>query len=178
MALPGERLLLAATLDEVQEGELFDSLPPHMTLVRWAFIQENRRFRIEYGLNNIFSNQYLYQDVRGGASDTYLLDGEKTRVRVMKLQEKDLKFRDAAHSLIKSLGIFNPDDPYADTKSFYEGSARYIPHVTDTPERKIGRFESVSFRSVAMFALNADDPERVHRVLNSYRLADSEEGAV
>lgn len=178
MALPGERLLLATTLDEVQEGELFDTLPPHMSLVRWSNVPEHRRERLEFGLNNIFLNQYLYQDARGAGGDTYLIDGEKARVRVMKLEESDLKFRDAAHSLIKSLGRFDPEDQYADTKSFYKRKAKYSPHVTETPERKVGRLESVSFRTVALFALHADDPEHVHRVLSSYRLADSEDEAV
>lgn len=174
MALPGERLLLAATLDEVQEGELFDTLPPHMSLVRWSSIEEHRRARLNFGLNNIFSDQYLFQDVRGGASDTYQRADETVRVRLVKLEEKDLMFRDVAHSLIKSLGRFDPDDQYADTKSFYTGPAQFNPHVTNTPERHIGRFESVSFRAVALFALHADDPDHIHRVLNSYYLAHSE----
>ncbi|RWZ78446.1 MAG: hypothetical protein EOT05_01655 [Candidatus Microsaccharimonas sossegonensis] len=174
MSLPGERLLLAATLDEVQEGELFDNLPPHMSLVRWSSIAEHRRAQVECGLNNIFSNQHVYQDVLGSVNDSYVIDGERVRVRLMKLKERDLKFRDAAHSLIKSLGRFDPEDRYADTKSFYEGHAKFRPLVKDTPERKIGHFESVSFQTVAMFALHADDPRHIHRVLSSYQLAHSE----
>lgn len=178
MALPGEKLLLAATLDEVQEGELFDTLPPHMSLVRWSNVPDHRRARVYNGLGNIFSDQYLFQNAQGGAKDTYLLEGDKVPVRLIKTEDKGLKFRDAAHSLIKSLGRFDPEDAYADTKSFYEGRAKFSPHVTDTPERKIGRLESVSFRRVALFALHADDPEHIHQVLHSYTLADREDRTV
>lgn len=178
MALPGERLILATTLDEVQEGKLFDTMPVHMPLVRWSNISAGRRDRVAFGLNNIFSDQYLFQDVRGGARDTYQRDGEKVRVRLMDLNEKELQFRDTAHSLIKSLGLFDPEDAYAEARSFYTGkdkTKKFEAYVTDTPERQIGRLESVSFRTVALFALHADDPMHIHRVLNSYLLADSED---
>lgn len=174
MALPGERLLLAATLDEVQEGELFDTLPPHMSLVRWANIQESRRARVQIGLNNIFSDQFLYQEAVGKGYKTYRLDGEKVHARKIELPEKDLNFRDSAHSLIKSLGQFDPEDPYADTKSFLKKKNKFRAHVTDTPERVVSRLESISFRTVALFALNADNPEHIHTVLASYQLAATE----
>lgn len=166
MALPGERLLLATTLDEVQEGDLFGTLPPHMSLVRWSNIPEHRRALVDFGLNNIFSDQYVFQDVRGAAGGTYKREDEEVRVRLMKLKEKDVKFRNVAHSLIKSLGEFDPEDQYA--------NAKFNPHVTNTPERQVGRFESVSFRTVALFALHADDPDHIHRVLSHYQLAARE----
>lgn len=163
MSLPGERLLVATTTDLVEQGEIFQTLPPHMTLVRWANVQENRRFRIYAGLKNIFDDDKIYQDAVGGARGKF---GGYDGTAITKI---DLHRRDAAHSLIDSLGYFDPEDSFAHARSNETAAVRYQAHVSDTPERKIGEGEVFSFQSIGIFAVHADDPE-IFTVLASYRL--------
>ena len=164
MALPGERLLIGAMLNEVETGEDFDRIPPHMTQVRWFNLQENRRFRLLGAMHRLFDdqpasvlNETEKEPITVGVLS--LLGKGFDRVLVRELEGVSTAHHFALHALVKSLGSFDDEDPFAD---------RFNPHITRTKGLKLRRDEPVSFSSVAVISAQEGVPG--YRVLDNYPL--------
>lgn len=164
MALPGERLLIGAMLDEVETGEDFDRIPPHMTEARWFNLQENRRFRLFATMNRLFAdqpasvlNESEKEPITVGVLSLYGKGFD--RVLVRELEGVSASHNFALRALVKSLGSFDDEDPFAD---------RFQPHITRTKGLKLRRDEPVSFSSVAIISAQEGVPG--YRVLDNYPL--------
>jgi hypothetical protein len=164
MALTGERLIIAATLDEVETGETFATIPPHMTVVRWFNLQENRQFRLTGAMDRVLGDKPA--TVFDEAPDKHVVGGnlalfgrwyEPTLVRRLNNVSNGPYF--ALHALVKSIGDFDPKDRFSDT---------FHPHITHTKERSVKRGEAISFASVALIGTQGKHEE--HHVIESFPL--------
>ncbi|HEY8886439.1 MAG TPA: hypothetical protein VIM31_03005 [Candidatus Microsaccharimonas sp.] len=172
MSLPGERLIIAATLDSVERGETFHEIPPHMTVVRWFNLQENRRFRLANAMDRFFTDQPVFDKTIGGRKASFgdtahpvpvrLVNGIET-VKVRADKEGNNRFVNpewfALHALIRSIGSFDEDDLYKDA---------FVPHISDTKDFTLGYRKRVSFDSVAVFG--TEDKHQDYRVIDSFPL--------
>ena len=165
MTLPGERLLIAAMLDDVQTGEDFDRIPPHMTEVRWFNLQENRRFRLFAAMDKLFADQPVSvlnesekEPITVGVLNLFGKGFDRFLVRELEGVYTGHNF--ALHALVKSLGTFDDKDPFKDT---------FQPHITRTKGLTLRRDEPVLFSSVALISAQEDIPG--FRVLENYPLA-------
>ena len=154
--IAGERFLVAATLDAVQTGQEFEHIPPHMTIVRWFQLQQNRIPRLTGAMDRIFTDQPLYQQLVGGKSRQY---GEEEQFSVREILGAENGPTIALRALIKSLGTFRSDDVYVDT---------FSPHVTDEPDRQVRKREQLAFPTVALISAHSD--KRPQRVVESFNL--------
>lgn len=172
MSLPGERLTIAATLKEVTQGETFEALPPHMTVIRWFNLQDNRRFRLETAMDNLFTDKPVFANAIGGRKAELGTAPKLVPVRLVKGidtvsvradEEGNKRFVNpewfALHALIQSLGKFDEDDAFKDV---------FLPHVSDTDDFALGYRKRPAFKSVAVFATEGEQQE--HRVISSVPL--------
>lgn len=168
MALPGERLLISAMLDDVTLDETFDTIPPHMSLVRWFDVQENRRFRILTAMDRFYTNKPSTvfdesETKRVTGSGSALFDREGDEVLVRRLRNVQTAHHIGFHALVRSLGSFDPEDPFSDV---------FTPHVTNTRDRSVRRGEVLEFSSVALIA--DEGPHTQKHVLDVFPLGVSE----
>ena len=159
--IEGERLIIAATLDAVETDQEFERIPPHMTVVRWFQMQENRRFRVIAAMNRLFTDQDVYQDLIGGKAKKY---GEQKQFPVRELIGAETGPSYGLRSLVRGLGSFRADDIYADT---------FSAHVTDTEERRVRRGEKIALATVALISAHSDKPYQ--RVVESFSLGLKED---
>jgi len=135
----GERLLVAATLEPVLEGQEFELIPSHMTVIGWLAIQASQQHRLYSALDRIFSDDY-YQDVVGAKKD-YFGPNEDVPVRTLRNVEKAPWV--GLHALAKSLRGLPENDQFKDV---------FSPHVSDMPKRTVKRGEHLSLSTVAVFS--------------------------
>lgn len=159
--IEGERLIIAATLDAVETGQEFEQIPPHMTIVRWFQLQENRLFRLTGAMDRIFSDQDVYQNLVGGKAKKY---GEERQFSVREILGAETGPSFALRAFVRSLGAFPRDDIYADT---------FSAHVTDSPERKVKRKEKLAIPTVALISAHTGEP--LQRVVSSYALGSPQD---
>lgn len=135
----GEKLLVAATLEPVVQGQEFETIPPHMTVIGWLAIQASRQHFLYSALDKIFSSDY-YQDVVGAKAAKY---GPENDVPVRTLSNVETAPWFGLHALVESLDGFPEDNFFNDV---------FSPHVSDTPERKVKKGEHLAFPTVAVFS--------------------------
>jgi hypothetical protein len=71
MPLAGEKMMIAAMIDPIEQGQTFSKIPAHMTIIRWFNLQESRRARLEFAMDNVFLNSDLYQDTVGAGRELF-----------------------------------------------------------------------------------------------------------
>lgn len=155
-AIQGERLIIAATLDAVDEGQLFDRIPPHMTVVRWFSLPEAQRPYLYNAMDQLFTDQNVYQDLQGGE---HLLYGEQNDIPVREMLNAQDGPTIALRALIKQIGKFPEGAPFVDV---------FSPHVSDEPERSVVTHEHIRIPTVALFSAHSDVKGK--RVEKSYTL--------
>jgi hypothetical protein len=154
--IEGERLIIAATLDPVETGQEFERIPPHMTVVRWFQMQENRQPRVADAMYRIFSNKDIYQKLVGGKHRKY---GEEKEFSVRELLGAETGPSFALRALVRSMGAFRQDDIYAGT---------FSPHVTDDPTRIVKKGEKLALPTVAL--ISAHSGESLQHVVEAFTL--------
>lgn len=154
--IEGERFLIAATLDPVETGDEFERIPPHMSLVGWFQMPENRQFRVTDAMDRIFTNQDVYQKLKGAEHAQYGPEGQ-FKARVLTGAETGPSF--GLRALVRSLGNFRQDDIYANT---------FSPHITDEPGFKVRRNQKLALPTVALISAHPDKP--LQRVVESFPL--------
>lgn len=144
----GERFIIAATIDFVEEGQAFETLPPHMTIVRWFSLPEHRRQFLDNAMGRLMIAEPFQQLVGGKHS----LFGEHNDVPVREM----LGAEDGPHfglsRLVQGLGKFSDNDPFTET---------FRPHITDTPEYAVRAKERISMATVALFSAQAEESANV-----------------
>jgi hypothetical protein len=160
--IEGERLIIAATLDPVETGQEFERMPPHMTIVRWFQMQENRHYRVTGAMDRMFTHQAIYQNLRGAEHATFGEEGQ-FKVRVLTGVETGPSF--GLRALVRSLGSFREDDIYAD---------RFSAHVTDVPGHEVRRGQKLALPTVALISAHSD--ASVQRVVESFKLGQKNDG--
>lgn len=161
----GERLIIAATLDPVETGQEFETLPPHMTVVRWFQLpEESRRKRLDFAMQRslIETEKPVFQNLTGGKLDQF---GEHKDVTVRLINGAEIGPSFALIAFVSSLGRFRKDDKFAKT---------FTPHVTVTPERHVKRGEKLSLPTVALISAREGDP--IQRVEAAYDLRSRRDG--
>lgn len=144
MGVEGEKFLIAATLDSVEVGQEMRHFPPHMTIVPWFSLAENRWRLLESAVHSsVVLPPDVFQHAEGGRHPRY---GQDHDIPVRELKGVELGPSFALRALIQSIGSFK-DGQFVDN---------FSPHVSDTPERKIRRGESIRFASVGVFSRNPD----------------------
>jgi 2'-5' RNA ligase len=152
----GERLLIAATIDSVEEGQAFETLPPHMTIVRWFSLAEHRRHFLDEALGRIMTIGEPFQDLIGGKHSMF---GEHQDVPVREMLGAEIGPHFALSRLARGYGKYEDDDSFTET---------FRPHITDTPEYAVRAKERVSMATVALFSARRD--ERLKTVEAAYQL--------
>jgi len=151
----GERFLIAATIDSVEEGQAFETLPPHMTVVRWFSLAEHRRHFLDNAMGRLMTAEPFQQLVGGKHS----LFGEHNDVPVREMLGAEAGPHFGLSRLVKGFGKFPESDLYAET---------FRPHITDTPERAVRAKERIGMATVALFSAQNEEP--LMTVENAYQL--------
>jgi hypothetical protein len=165
MALPGERLLIAATPDELEVGEIFTDIPPHMSVGRWFTMEAHRRHYVTEAMDHLFTDQDVFDEAVGGGLALFRRDGKLVRARRIEQLETISKENTinpqwfALHALVKGLGHFDEADKYNDV---------FSPHMTYTKTFKLAQGEPVLFSSVAL--IGTEGRRQDHRVIASFPL--------
>jgi hypothetical protein len=165
MALSGEKLIIAATLDGLTEGETFNEIPPHMTVIRWFHLQENRRERLFTALDTMFTDEPVFDQAVGGRKVLlgrfpHLALGRRVdNLKTINKENTQNPQWFALHALVKSLGTFDEDDRYKDV---------FLPHITDSKTFKLQKNKPIAFSSVALIGTEGIDQE--HHVVASFAL--------
>jgi hypothetical protein len=159
LPVPRERVMVAAMVDPVEEGQQFAKIPPHMTVRRWLNIYDDRHLeRLTQATERIFRQDY-FQNTIGGRHSQF---GERfdEPVREMKQVERGPWY--ALTALAKSLSMLPEDDPFKEV---------FNPHVTDTQEYQVRRGQRLAFSAIALISRGIDDtPPRIKEVKAAFPL--------
>ena len=156
--IAGERFLIAATLDPAHEGQEFETIPPHMTVVRWFTLPDHRRKFLDHAMYHVLTDTPVFQELTGGKHARF---GEHKEYPVRLIVGAEEAPAWALRTFVKGMGSFRDGDVFADT---------FNPHVTDTPTRSIERGEQISIPTVAL--IRAHPEEQMQQVVASYELGD------
>jgi len=148
MSLSGERLLVAAMVNHVEEGDSFEN-EPHMSYGRWFTVAEHRRHFLLNAMRNLFLDQPVLEEAVGGKKSLFFREGKPVFVRRIQGLKEISRDNPAnpewygLHSLISGIGEFDSNDKY---------NHAFRPHVTNTEEFRLQKGEPVEFESVALIA--------------------------
>lgn len=162
MSRRGEQLLIAATIDPVEQGQEFRTIPSHMTVIGWLSFAERQRHFLDHALESIFKQDY-FQETVGGKSVKF---GPNNDIPAREMRHVETAPWFALHALAKSVQAFPDDDPFIDV---------FSPHVTDTPDYRVKRGQKIAFPTVAVFARQPDDVTKMKRVQAVYPLGSQRE---
>jgi hypothetical protein len=161
MALSGERLLIAATLDPVHVGTSFDELPIHLPVLDHFSIQGDRRFnRLTTAMDNIFITQASLTTAADRGERQGLYGGKVHFVD----DSRDMPARlivntssgpwSGLRALVHSLGEFDENYAFKNVVD-NKGNFTFKGYVADTNERSIQKGESILFSSVALIGMGS-----------------------
>jgi hypothetical protein len=161
MALSGERLLIAATLDPVEVGPRFGELPIHLPVLDHFSIQGDRRLdRLTTAMDNIFITQASLttraesgerQGLYGG--NVLLLDGLRDTPARLIVNTSSGPWS-GLRALVHSLGEFDENYAFKNVVD-NKGNFAFKGYVADTNERSIQHGESILFSSVALIGMGS-----------------------
>jgi len=167
MSLPGERLIMAATLDSVQQGDTFETMPPHMTVIRWHAIEEHRRHFLTDAMDRLFTDKPVFGNAMGGRKAQLRDPSDPVAARLVRGTET-VEIGSGAlvnpqwfalHALVRSIGIFDEEDEFKDI---------FTPHITDTEDFKLKYRQRINFKSVVLFGTKGKHLE--YRAVSSSQL--------
>jgi hypothetical protein len=155
----GERLLVAAMVQPVEQGETFGVIPAHMTVIGWLTPLMHQRHFLDNALENVFKQDYFQETVGG----RHLKYGEDHNIPVREMRQVERAPWIALHALAKSLQMFPADDKFIDI---------FSPHVSDTHDYKAARGEKIAFPMVALISRSQDKALKTKRVEAVYPLGE------
>lgn len=173
MALSGERLLIAATLDEVKVGEHFNELPLHLPVLDQFSIVGDRFDRLTAAMDAIFdSGSPLTQAAKSGRRQglyggKLLPSPTLTGTSVRQIENVNRAPWYGLRALAQGLGEFDETYAYKDVMD-ENGNYTFSGYIAQTNERSIQRGESISFASVALIGMGGAAQEA--RVIKSIAL--------
>lgn len=159
LPVPRERVMVAAMVDPVETGQLFEKIPPHMTIRRWLNVYDDRHLaRLTQTTERIFRQDYFQETI--GGRHSYFGENFDEPVREMKNVERGPWY--ALTALAKSLSILPEDDPFREV---------FNPHVTDMEHYKVRSRQRLAFSAIALISRGLDDtPPRIKEVKAAFPL--------
>jgi hypothetical protein len=162
MALSGERLLIAATIDEVNVGELFNELPLHLPVLDHFSIEGEQYFdRLTTAMDNIFATRSPLTRV-AKLGERQGLYGAKliSPPTLPKMPARQIENINRApwyglRALAQSIGEFDGNYAFKDVVG-EDGNDTFVGYIADTNERQIKKGDSISFASVALIAVGVE----------------------
>jgi len=161
--LTQERLMVAATLDDISLGDRFLSLPAHMTVYPWFDLPTANWLQFDDGMRDIIE-QTSPPVVMGGTRALYG-SGETKGVRLLDRVTptfnliRGFDIHAGVFRLAHVLGI-TIDDTYT--------GLNWSPHVSDTPTRTLAPDEEVELTSLAVLAKDADQGAKVVKAIYAW----------
>lgn len=162
MALSGERLLIAATLDEVNVGERFNELPLHLPVLDHFSIRGDQHFdRLTTAMDNIFATRSpLTQGAKLGRRQGLYgakLVSPPTLRNMLARQIENINRAPwyGLRALAQSIGEFDENYAFKDVVD-EDGNDTFVGYIANTNERQIQIGESISFASVALIGMGIE----------------------
>ena len=140
-----ERLMVVSTVDSLNVGDEFESIPTHLTITPWFNLPVE-----SYKYFNSEVDEIMLEDrfvpTSGGAPDNFGPDNSHPVRRLNAPDEFALMRVFPVHAKVFSLAQYL--DPSIDET--YAG-LNYAPHISDLPERAIAQGEAIEFNNLTVF---------------------------
>ncbi len=162
-----ERLMVAATLDDVRRGTAYERIPAHLTVYPWFDLPVENWPAFDAGMHEIISETIAPQIV--GGSTVLYGEHNDTPVRLLDVATptfnviKGFDIHAGVYVLAHELGD-NHDDAYT--------GLRWSPHVTSSRLREFNKGEHVALKSLTIFTKDAARSRKLAKAV--YRWAAAE----
>jgi hypothetical protein len=139
-----ETLMFASTLDRVEVGQRFASMPPHVTLFPWFDVDTVKFDTFNHELAEIIFDHPRASRPEGGSE---LFFGVDESIPVRRFDHptagiQDFSIHASLYKLVNRL--------HASYDPTYVG-LNYAPHISNSPERSIAEGETIELDNLTVF---------------------------